>query len=98
MSKKPLSVTLPTPPHPPQGNDAWPPPWYQLVARPLGFLPLPSWAEAPLAFQAPQTHRRQAGKKVLPQTRHRFQKSRHLYILQYAKIIKAILGPRAHLK
>ena len=37
--------------------------------------------EPPLPFQAPQRpYRRQAGKKVLPQTQHRFEKSRHIYI------------------
>ena len=37
----PLSVTLPTP----QGIIAGPFPWYQLVARHLSFLPLPSMTQ-----------------------------------------------------
>ena len=46
----PLSVTHPTP----QGSIAGPFPWYQLVARHLSFLPLPSMTELPLTFGAPQ--------------------------------------------
>ena len=49
-NKMPLSVTLPTP----QGIIAGPFPWYQLVARQLSFLPLPSLTEPPLTFGAPQ--------------------------------------------
>ena len=46
-------ATLCDPPHPP-GDNAWGPPCHQLVARPLGFLPLTSLTETPLAFQALQ--------------------------------------------
>ena len=72
-----LSVTLPTP----QGIIAGPFPWYQLVARQLSFLPLPSLTEPPPDFWS--TARAslpaiQAGEKVLAQSRHRSQKSRHI--------------------
>ena len=40
-------------PHP-QGISAGSFPWYQLVARHLSFLPLPSMTEPPLTFGAPQ--------------------------------------------
>ena len=48
LSNKPLSVTLPTL----QGIKPSPPLWYQLVARPLGFLPQPSLTEAPPGFSS----------------------------------------------
>ena len=60
----PLCVTLPTP----QGINPGPYPWYQLVPH-LGCLPQLSLTEAP---------RRQAGEKVLSQSQHRSQKSRHI--------------------
>ena len=74
----PLSVTLPTP----QGIIAGPFPWYQLVARHLCFLPLPSMTEPPWLLEhrkgLPAGYRRQAGEKVLAQSRHCSQKSRHI--------------------
>ena len=80
------NVSLCDPPHPP-GDNCWAFPWYQLVARQLSFLPLPSLTEPPLTFGAPQGppcrlspagYRRQAGEKVLAESRHRSQKSRHI--------------------
>ena len=73
-------------PHP-QRIIAGPFPWYQLVARHLSFLPLPSMTEPPPPPPPSLSehrkgllagYRRQPGENVLAQSRHRSQKSRHI--------------------